>query len=65
MFAAWAASYGFRRSLTLLGMVLGLLASLVLSVTLEQAIPALPLLAAGYLLPNLDRIGRLLGHQQP
>ncbi len=65
MFAAWAARYGFRRSLTLLGMVLGLLASLVLSVTLEQAIPALPLLAAGYLLPNLDRIGRLLGHQQP
>jgi hypothetical protein len=45
-------------------MMLGLGASLVLSVTFDRAIPALPLIAAGYLLPNLDRIGRLLGHEQ-
>lgn len=65
MFASWSERYGFRRRLTLLGMVLGLLASPALSVAFDQAIPALPLLAAGYLLPNLDRIGRLLGHEQP
>jgi hypothetical protein len=60
MFASWSEGYGFRRRLTLLGMVLGLVAALALSVAFDQAIPALPLIAAGYLLPNLDRIGRLL-----
>lgn len=60
MFAAWSERYGFRRGLTLLGMVLGLLAAPGLSVALDQAIPALPLIAAGYLLANVDRIGRLL-----
>jgi hypothetical protein len=62
MFAAWAWRYGFRRAATIAGLVLGLLASLALSVALDRPIPALPLLAAGYLLPNLDRIARLLGH---
>jgi hypothetical protein len=62
MFAAWSERYGFRRRLTLAGMVLGLLASVLLSVAFDRAIPALPLIAAGYLLPNLDRIGRLLRH---
>jgi hypothetical protein len=62
MFAAWSERYGFRRRLTLGGMVLGLLASVVLSVALDRAIPALPLIGAGYLLANLDRIGPLLGH---
>jgi hypothetical protein len=64
LFAAWAWRYGFRRRATLVGMTLGLGASLVLSVTFDRAIPALPLIAAGYLLPNLDRIGTLLGHEQ-
>ena len=65
MFAAWSQRYGFRGGPTLLGMVLGLLASPVLSVALDAAIPALPLIAAGYLLPNLDRIGGLLGRDEP
>ena len=65
MFAAWSWRYGFRRAATMAGMVLGLVASLVLGVTLDRAIPALPLIAIGYLLPNLDRIGRLLGHERP
>jgi hypothetical protein len=60
MFAAWAQRYGLRRRATLLGMLLGLLATPVLSVVLDTAIPALPLLAIGYLLPNADRIGGLL-----
>ena len=64
MFAAWAWRYDFRRRATIAGMVLGLLASLVLSVVYDRAIPALPLIAAGYLLPNIDRIGRILGQEE-
>lgn len=62
MFAAWALHFGFRRRATIAGLVLALVAALVLGITLDRAIPALPLLAAGYLLPNVDRIGRLLRH---
>jgi len=56
IFAAWAWRYGFRRTATVAGLSLGLLASLVLGVARDRAIPALPLIAAGYLLPNLDRV---------
>jgi hypothetical protein len=42
-------------------MVAGLMATIVLSVTTDRALPALPLMAVGYWLPNLDRFGRLLG----
>jgi hypothetical protein len=63
MFAAWACHFGFRRGATIAGLALGLIASLVLSIVLDRAIPALPLIAIGYLLPNLDRIGRLLRHE--
>lgn len=62
MFAAWAMHYGFRRAATIAGLILGLVASLVLSIVLDRAIPALPLIAIGYLLPNVDRVGRLLRH---
>ncbi len=62
MFAAWAMGYGFRRAATLAGLALGLIASLALSIVLDRAIPALPLIAVGYLLPNLDRLPRLLRH---
>jgi len=60
MFAAWAWRYGFRRVATVVSLALGLLASLVLGVALDRAIPALPLIAAGYLLPNLDRVAAVL-----
>jgi hypothetical protein len=60
MFAAWAWRHDLRHGATICGLVLGLLAALVLGVVLDRAIPALPLIAAGYLLPNLDRIARLL-----
>jgi hypothetical protein len=60
MFAAWAWHFGFRRGATAVGLVLGLLGSLVLSLAFDRAIPALPLIAVGYLLPNIDRIGTLL-----
>lgn len=59
MFAAWAWRFGFRPAATAVGLTCGLLASLVLGLVLDEAIPALPLIAAGYLLPNVDRIARL------
>ena len=60
MFAVWASRYGFRRVATVVSLALGLLASLVLGVALDRAIPTLPLIAAGYLLPNLDRVAAVL-----
>jgi hypothetical protein len=62
MFAAWALHLEFRRVATIAGLVCGLVAAIALGVVLDRAIPALPLLAAGYLLPNADRVGRLLRH---
>jgi hypothetical protein len=60
MFAAWTWRYGLRRAATIAGLTLGLLGTLALGLLLDRAIPALPLLAAGYLLPNLDRLPALL-----
>lgn len=60
MFAAWTWRFGLRRRASVAAMVGGLVAALVLSVALDTAIPALPLLAAGYLLPNADRLLDLL-----
>lgn len=64
MFAAWAWRYGLRRAATIVCLMLGLVASLVLGLLLDRAIPALPLIAAGYLLANLDRIPALLRHAE-
>jgi hypothetical protein len=60
MFSVWARHFGLRPRATAVGMVTGLFAAVVLSVTLDRAVPALPLMAVGYWLPNLDRFGRLL-----
>jgi len=60
MFAAWAWTYGLRRRATIVGLTLGLLASLVLEIVFDRPIAALPLLALGYLLPNIDRFPALL-----
>lgn len=59
MFASWAYTFGFRRVATLAGLALGLVGSLALGLALDEAVPAIPLIAAGYLLPNLDRIPAL------
>jgi len=64
MFAAWAWRYDLRRWPTLAGITLGLLAALVLGIVLDRAIPALPLIGAGYLLPNLGRLGPLLHRER-
>ena len=64
MFSVWARRYGLRPRATAVGMVAGLLAAVVLSVALDRVVPALPLMAVGYWLPNLDRVGGLL-HGSP
>jgi len=64
MFAVWTQRYDLRRGATLVGMLLGLLATPALSVAFDATIPALPLIAAGYLLPNADRIGGLVRREE-
>lgn len=60
MFLVWARRFGLRARATAIGMVGGLAAAVVLSVVLDRAVPALPLIAIGYWLPNLDRLNGLL-----
>jgi len=60
LFAAWAWRYDFRPAATVAGLLAGLVAALALSLLLDTAIPAMPLIAAGYLLPNIDRVRTLL-----
>jgi hypothetical protein len=62
MFAGWVSRHDLRRGLTICSMVAGLIAALVLGVALDRAIPALPLIAAGFLLPNADRLWRRQRH---
>jgi hypothetical protein len=60
MFAAWTFRYGFRRATTIVVLTVALVASLVVGLVLDRAIPALPLVAAGYLVVNVDRVAALL-----
>ena len=60
MFSVWAARYGLRPRATAVGMVAGLLGAVVLSVITGRAVPALPLVAVGYWMANLDRFDQLL-----
>jgi hypothetical protein len=62
MFAVWARRFGLRPVATAIGMTTGLLAAVVLSVALDRAIPALPLMAVGYWLPNVDRFAAMFRH---
>jgi hypothetical protein len=60
MFMVWAQRFGLRPRATAIGMLCGLFAAVVLSVVLDRAVPALPLIAIGYWIPNLDRLNDLL-----
>jgi hypothetical protein len=53
-----ALRYGLRPALTLPLLAASFSATLVLATTLDRALPALPLLSAAFLLPNLPRIVR-------
>ena len=59
VFGGYAHLYGFRRRATAAGMLAGLWLVIVLAVIVDTTVPALPLMAAGYLLPNLDRVRAL------
>jgi hypothetical protein len=65
LFAAWAWRLGLRRGATIAAILLGLLATLALSVALDRGMPALPFVAAGFLLPNADRVWALLRRSSP
>ena len=60
IFAGYACTFGLRPRATAIGMTLGMLAAVVIQVVTSVDVPPVPLVAAGYLLPNLDRIGGLL-----
>jgi hypothetical protein len=60
LFAAWSLQYALRPRIAVPLMVLGLAGAVVLSLALDRSLPTLPLLAAGFLVPALDRIPHLL-----
>jgi hypothetical protein len=58
-FAAYARRLGLRERAAELGMLLGLLAAVASEVLLDSELPTVALIAVGYLIPNVDRIGSL------
>jgi hypothetical protein len=60
MFAAWALRYDLRPRIALPLMVVALAAAVAVAVALDRAIPALPFVAAAFLVPSLTRIPRLV-----
>jgi hypothetical protein len=55
-YATYARRLGLRFAASAVGMALGLALGLALSVSLNSALPELPFLGAGFLLPNVDRL---------
>ena len=60
LLAAWSIRYALRPRLAIPFMVLGLVVAVVLTVTLDRAIPTLAFLAFPFLLAGADRIPALL-----
>jgi hypothetical protein len=60
LFASWSLRFALRPRIAVPLMVCGLIGAVALSLALDRAVPTLPFLAAGFLLPALDRIGHLL-----
>lgn len=58
-FAAYARRLGMRERAAEVGMLLGLLAAVASEVLLDTELPTIALMAAGYLIPNADRVGSL------
>jgi hypothetical protein len=56
VYATYARRFGMRFAAAGIGMAIGLAVSVVLSIALNTAIPELPFLGAGMLLPNIDRV---------
>lgn len=60
LFASWALRWDLRPRVTLPAMAAGPAVALLLSLWLDRAIPTLPFLAAGLLLPAVRRVGEVL-----
>jgi hypothetical protein len=58
-YAAYARRLGLRFAASAIGMAVGLAIGLGLSVSLNSALPELPFLGAGFLLPNVDLLAGL------
>ena len=58
-FAAYARRLGLRERAAEVGMLLGLLAAVASEVLLDTQLPTIALMAAGYLVPNVDRLAAL------
>jgi hypothetical protein len=63
-FAASAWRFGLRRRATGIALMLALPATVVIQVELDVAVPALPVLAAALLFPNLDLLPGMLGGER-
>jgi hypothetical protein len=62
-FASSAWRFGLRRRITGAALLLALPATVVIQLELDSAVPALPVLAAALLLPNLDLLPRMLARE--
>lgn len=60
LYATFAWELGLRRAVTAVALVGALVLALVIQVVTDRAVPVLPLLGAALLLPNADRVIRLL-----
>jgi len=58
-FAAYARRLGLRERAAEVGMLLGLLAAAASEVLFDSELPTAAMIAVGYLIPNVDRIGSL------
>jgi hypothetical protein len=63
-FAASAWRFGLRRRATGVALALALPAAVAIQLAVDATIPALPVLAAALLVPNLDRLPGLLARQR-
>ena len=59
VYAAYARRLGLRFAASAIGMAVGLAVGLGLSISFNSALPELPFLGAGFLLPNVDRLAGL------
>jgi hypothetical protein len=59
-FAAWALDYDLRPKVALVALPAGLAVALVLAIATGGAVPTLPFLAAGLLVPSVTRLPHLL-----
>jgi hypothetical protein len=62
-FAAYARRLGLRERAAEVGMLLGLLVAVASEVLLDTQLPTIALMAAGYMVPNVDRLAALFARR--